>query len=116
MTKLKKYWPFIVLCLIIFFSGRWTKDDNSKELKEKYEQERQRDRDSISVLLKNLTAKHAESRTINEERIQDSLRFADALERNQRAYNSLKRKYNEVNFNRFSAARLDSIVSELYPD
>src|SRR5688500_15304389 len=97
---MKKYMPLAILALIIFFAGRWTKDDNSKELKEKYEQERQVDRDRISGLVEKLTAKDAESRTINEERIQDSLRFSDALERNQTAYNRLKRKYNEINLNR----------------
>ena len=115
MKYIKQYFP-ILLILLAFFSGRWTKDDNSKELEEKYEQERKVDRDSIRELQRRAALKVVEFDHFKKQMKSDSAFYAGKLEANQRAYNSLKRKYNEINLNRATSAQLDSIVSVLFPD
>lgn len=115
MKYILKYWP-ILLILFAFIAGRFSSPDVSKELQIKFEQERQRDREAISGLLKKITALSSESRTIREQMTLDSLKYSDALERNKQAYQSLKKKYYEINLSRANAHDLDSLVSRLYPD
>lgn len=115
---MRKYFPYL-LCIAFFLLGQFlgTQDKSGEELlKRKFEQEQQWDRDSISALLNKITALSAESATIRERMVQDSLKYSDALERNQRAYLALKRKYDEINLSRATVHDLDSIVSVLFPN
>lgn len=112
---MKKFIPYILLALIIFLAGRWTKEDNSKELEAKYKAERKLILDVLGKKQIEVARLQADSEAIRKEMVQDSLRFAGALERNQTAYNRLKKKYNEINLHRADAQSLDSLVSRLYP-
>lgn len=108
-----KYLPYI-LCVVLFFAGRLSSPDRSKEVEKKYKEEQE-----IILKAKALgDVKIADlikaQERVERERVQDSLRFASALEANQRAYNALKRKYNEINLSRATVRQLDSAVSVLY--
>lgn len=115
MKYIQKYWPLLAI-IAAFFCGQFSGGKPEKELIQKFEQERERDRAAISNLLKEITHLNAESQTIREQMVQDSIRFTGALERNQRAYTALKRKYYEIDLRRANSSTLDSIVSRLYPE
>lgn len=115
MTKYLKYLPY-VLALVLFLAGRWTAPQPDKELRKKFEAERESILEVIGQKDAQIVRLNEASHAIEKERVQDSLRFAGALESNKRAYSALKRKYNEINLNRANAHTLDSLVSVLFPD
>jgi hypothetical protein len=115
MKPLLKYWP-VLLILLAFFSGRFTASDNSEELLENGKQERQLLMEKVVEKQVEITKLRKDSAAVRGKMHLDSLRFAKALQENQRAYNALKRKYNEINLNRATVHGLDSIVSLLLPD
>lgn len=116
MTKLTKYIPHIAIALIIFFAGRFSKDDDSKELEALRKKERTMFQQQIIKKQVEIQGLIKAQQEIERQRIEDSIRFAGALERNQIAYNRLKKKYNEINLNRADAHTLDSLLFSLYPN
>jgi gas vesicle protein len=112
---MKKLLPYLLI-IAAFFAGLFSAPDRSKELEKKFEQEREVILEAIGQKDRQIIEMAAESREIRERMVQDSLRFAGALEANKRAYTALKKRYNEINLNRADAAQLDSILSRLYPD
>ena len=117
MKNLKTYLLLagIILAFILgLFSG--SGKDAERELQERYKAERKLILDQITKKQVEIYKLNQAQKAIEARRVQDSLQFAGALERNQTAYNRLKKKYNEINLNRADAHLLDSIVSELFPD
>lgn len=113
---MKKYIPYILLAIIIFLAGRWTKEDNSKELEARYKAERKLILDVLGKKQIEVANLDLKAQKVEKRRVRDSLYFAGKLEANQRAYLALKKKYNEINLSRADAHVLDSLVSGLYPD
>lgn len=111
---MKRYIPYAIILLIIFFAGRYSKSDKTPELEQKWKSERKLTLDQLQKKQVEITHLEALQKEIDRRRVEDSLKFASALERNQRAYNALKKKYNEINLNRATAHELDSVVSVLY--
>ena len=113
--KYIKFWP-VILAALLFFVGRCTAPKPDKELRAKYEQER----DAIMEVIGQKDAKiiqmAAESREIRKQMTSDSLKFSVELGANKRAYTALKKKYNEINYTRYTAHDLDSVLSVLFPD
>lgn len=116
MTKIKKYIPHLIILLIIFFAGRWSKDNNSPELEAKFKQERKLILDQLQKKQIKVSELENRMREIDSHRVQDSLFYADRLSENQTAYNRLKKKYNEINLNRATHSDLDSLIGVLFPN
>lgn len=114
---MKKYIPYILI-LVAFFAGQLSGSNKhaEKELKAKFEQERQRDRAKINELLAKLAIKEGQERTIREKMKEDSIASAAALARNKQEYNRLKKRYNEINLSRATSNQLDSLVEVLFSD
>jgi hypothetical protein len=112
---MKNLLPY-ALCLILFFVGRLTAPKPDKELKAKYEQERDAIMEVIGQKDGQISRLNEDAEAIKAKFSADSAIFMDKLLDNQRAYSALKRKYNEINLNRADAQSLDSIISRLYPD
>jgi hypothetical protein len=113
MKKLKTFLPYI-LAGGLFFAGRWTGPDNSKELTRKYELERKYHLNEISKLNAALVDRDSLGLRIMRKMHEDSLKTAIDLRANKEAYGRLKKKYNEINLNRASSAQLDSLVEVLF--
>lgn len=113
MKYITQYWP-VLLILLAFLGGRYSSPDHSEEVEKQYKKERNLILEAIAQKQLEVAALDKRMETIEAERVQDSLRFAGALEVNQRAYTALKKKYNEINLNRATHAQLDSVVSVLY--
>jgi hypothetical protein len=113
MEIIKKYWP-VILCVLLFFAGRLTAPKPDKELKAKFEAEREAILEVIGQKDAQIVQMAERSHEIRRQMTLDSLRFAGALEVNQMAYSALKRKYNEINLNRATVHELDSIIAALY--
>jgi hypothetical protein len=101
MKHLSKFLPYI-LAGALFFVGRFTSPDKSKELEKVLEKERKEHQDQISV---------------KEGKINDLVK-AVATIRTLRHQDSLKTSVEKINLSRSSAAELDSLragVLALYP-
>ena len=116
---MKKYIPYAIALLILaaFIAGRMSggNNDAEKELLNQWEKEREAYHQAIGQKDAQIVRLNQAQEAINQRRVSDSIRFAGALERNQMAYNRLKKKYNEINLNRATVHQLDSVVSALYP-
>lgn len=108
MPFLKRFWP-VILCVLLFFAGRWTKDDSGKELKAKFEAERGSSRNVISDLMNRqaLKDKASEARTARWEK--DSLQLFDALQAQKRLTIWLKKENEKINYKNYSNPDMDSV-------
>lgn len=113
MTKYLKYLPY-VLALVLFLAGRWTAPQPDKELRKKFEAERESilevigQKDAQIVRLKDDRAKE------RERRVSDSLRSARALARQESITAALKKENERINYKNYSNPDLDSIDAILF--
>lgn len=113
-TKImKKYIPYIAIALIIFFMGRYSKDDTSPELKAKWQEERATLLDGITHKDARILALSADSATIRKKMRIDSLESARALNAEKAATLYYKKLYEKINLRNASVAQLDSIRASL---
>lgn len=117
MKNIKLYLS-LALILTAFAAGLLSGNsrDAEKELEAKYKEERKLILDQLQKKQVEIWHLNEAQKAIERRRVSDSIRFAGALERNQRAYNALKKKYNEINLSRASHAQLDSIIFVLFPN
>jgi hypothetical protein len=108
MKHLTKYLPYIFACSL-FFVGRFSAPDKSKELERKYELERKTLRDQIKDLEVAMVDKDKAGEAIREKMYSDSLKTASVLKSNNEAYLVLLKKYEKINYSRASTSELDSL-------
>ena len=112
IKNIKPYLPYL-LAVGLFFAGRFTSPDNSKELTRKYELERK----TLQLLIEQKEAKISDlsgaGLTIHKKMQEDSLKYSVSIKANNAAYLSLKKKYESINYSRASASELDSVRAVL---
>ena len=112
--KYLKYILPAVLIIAAFFAGQFTAGDNTELLEKKFEQERQRDRDSISGLLHENTLLKARMDSRGKEHKKDSTARAEALARQKGITAALIKQNEQINYESYSNPDLDSIDAILF--
>ena len=108
MKTLLKLLPYL-LCVGLYFVGRWTAPQPDKELIRRFEIERKYHQDQIKDLEQEIIDLSEAGITIREKMYQDSLKTANAQKANNEAYLRLKKQYEKINLSRASTVELDSI-------
>jgi Skp family chaperone for outer membrane proteins len=117
MKHLSKFLPYI-LAGALFFVGRFTSPDKSKELEKVLEKERKEHQDQISVKEGKINDLVKAVATIRTLRHQDSLKTSVELQAKDRVILKQQKENEKINLSRSSAAELDSLragVLALYP-
>lgn len=113
---MKKYIPYILI-LVSFLLGQFlgTQDKSGEELlTKKFEQEQQRYKDSISVLLHENTVLKAHIDTREKVYRKDSTARAKALARQESISAALIKENERINYKSYSNPDLDSIDAILF--
>jgi FtsZ-interacting cell division protein ZipA len=108
MKNLKAFLPYI-LAVALFFAGRWSSPDDTKELEEKFEQERRGFRNQITNLNLSLIDKDKGLKEIREKRHQDRVRDSIELRAKDRVILKQQKENEKINLSRATSEQLDSI-------
>jgi hypothetical protein len=112
MKKIKTLILYIFSVLMatgIFFVGRWTAPDGSKEIQKKYELERKYHINEITKLNAALEDRDKIGQQIIKRMYDDSVKAANELRSKDRVILKQKRENEKINLSRSSVAELDSI-------
>jgi hypothetical protein len=115
MRKLTQFLPYILI-VVAFFAGMLLKTSPDKELKKKWESERETLQDQIEARDARILILTGVETKIREKAKADSIRSSMAIQSKDARIKDLKKRLDEINTTMASGADLDSIIARLYPD
>lgn len=112
---LKTLWPYLII-LIAFLAGLIVARNGTKEVRSIAKQHKEEHLEVIEQYRKTIKKLDDRILELKKKIYQDSIMFAKELQLRKDRYNTLKYRYDKINFSHYSNAQLDSVVNSLYPN